>query len=284
MRLASLLGAGVVAAGVVALAAAPAPDYLTGIQQWRADREAKLKTPDGWLSVAGLFWLRDGESVVGSEPLSDVVLREGLPKRAGVLRVQAGTVTFEPANGPKSILKADVPGPPDVVRIGSVAMTMIKRGDRIGARLKDPDTATRLEFTGCKWFPAAKRWKVQAKWVPYPAPKTIKILNVLGMTLEEPAPGYAEFTLAGKQLRLEPIIEDDHLFFILKDSTAGKTTYGAGRYLYAAMPKGGLVELDFNKTENPPCAFTAFATCPLSPKQNILPIAIPAGEMKYGKH
>ena len=193
------------AAGVIALTAAPVQNYLSGIKEWRADREAKLKTPDGWLSVAGLFWLRDGESVVGSDPLSDVVLREGLRKRAGVLRVQAGTVTFEPTSGEKSVIKSDVPGPPDVVKIGSVAMTIIKRGDRTGARLKDPDAPARQNFTGCKWFPVSERWNVKAKWTAYPAPKTIKIVNVLGMTLTEPAPGFAEFTLAGKQIRLEPI-------------------------------------------------------------------------------
>ena len=101
------------------------------------------------------------------------------------------------------------------------------------------------------------------------------------MTSDEPSPGAAEFTLQGRAMRLEPIVEDDHLFFLFKDLTSGKTTYGSGRFLYAAMPKDGVVELDFNKAENPPCAFTAFATCPLPPKQNALPIAVDAGEKKY---
>jgi uncharacterized protein (DUF1684 family) len=50
------------------------------------------------------------------------------------------------------------------------------------------------------------------------------------------------------------------------------------------MPKDQTVELDFNKATNPPCAFTAFATCPLPPKQNILPVAIEAGEKRYRAH
>ena len=264
--------------------AAESPGYLQDVAQWRVEREAKLKAPESWLAVAGLFWLREGESVVGSDPLSDVVLREGLPKRAGVLRMSGGVVTFAPVDGAAVVMKPDSPGPPDVVRIGSVSMTVIKRGDRTGVRLRDPEAATRRNFTGLIWYPAAAAWRVDAKWVAYPAPKTLKIVNILGMTIEESAPGYAEFTLQGKTFRLEPITEDDHLFFLLKDQTSGHETYGAGRYLYSALPKDGRVELDFNKTENPPCAFTAFATCPLPPKQNVLPIAIEAGEKKYGNH
>jgi uncharacterized protein (DUF1684 family) len=280
MRLAAV----VVAAGVFALAAGAQIRYSASLQAWRAEREAKLRAPDGWLAVAGLFWLRDGEALVGSDPLSDVVLREGLPKRAGVLRMQSGAVTFEPVGGPAQVMRPDVPSPADVVKIGSVAMTIIRRGDRTGVRLKDPDAATRRDFSGCKWFKAAERWKLRAKWVPYPAARTMRIVNVLGMTIEESSPGYAEFSVGGKLLRLEPITEEDHLFFIFKDMTAGKTTYGAGRYLYTVISKDGFVEMDFNKAENPPCAFTAFATCPLPPKQNILPLEIAAGEMKYGKH
>jgi uncharacterized protein (DUF1684 family) len=266
------------AAGGLILAAGVS-SYQAETDKWRADYEAKLRRPDGWLSVAGLFWLHEGENVVGSDPQSDVVLPAGTPKRAGVLRLHAGETRYGAA-----LLKPDDPGPPDVVRIGSVAMTIIKRGDRMGVRLRDPDAPTRLHFTGSKWFPVNESWRVKAKWVGWPQPKTIAITNILGMTDQEPSPGYAEFALTGKTLRLEPVSEDDHLFFMLKDQTAGKTTYGSGRFLYAAMPKDGTVELDFNRAENPPCAFTAYATCPLPPKQNWLPIAIEAGERKYGEH
>jgi uncharacterized protein (DUF1684 family) len=125
---------------------------------------------------------------------------------------------------------------------------------------------------------------VVAKWVAYPAPKKIPITNILGMTDLEDAPGYAEFTLAGKPVHLEPVIEKNQLFFMFKDATSGGTTYGAGRFLYAGMPKDGTVDLDFNKAKNPPCAFTAFATCPLPPKQNTMPVALEAGEKKYAHH
>jgi uncharacterized protein (DUF1684 family) len=154
----------------------------------------------------------------------------------------------------------------------------------MGVRVRDPNAETRRDFTGCKWFPADPAWRVTAKWVAYPKPKTIAITNILGMTDQEPSPGYAEFTVQGKTLRLESVTEDGELFFMFKDATSARTTYGAGRFLYAAIPKGREVELDFNKAHNPPCAFTAFATCPLPPKQNVLAVAIEAGEKSYGNH
>ncbi|HYN00995.1 MAG TPA: DUF1684 domain-containing protein, partial [Vicinamibacteria bacterium] len=75
----------------------------------------------------------------------------------------------------------------------------------------------------------------------------------------------------------------EQLFFILRDQTSGKETYGAGRFLYADLPKAGKVVLDFNKAYNPPCAFTPYATCPLPPPQNWMPVRVEAGEMAYGK-
>jgi uncharacterized protein (DUF1684 family) len=249
------------------------------IANWRAHYEADLKAPNGWLSVAGLFWLHAGDNIVGSDPQSDVVLPAGAPKRAGVLKLAGSKVTFE-----NKQLKSDAAGKPDVVKFGDLAMTIIERGDKIGVRLKDPNAETRRDFTGCKWFAADPAWRVRAKWVAYPKPKKIAITNILGMTDQEDSPGYAEFSLKGQTMRLEPVSEDGGLFFIFKDATSGKTTYGAGRFLDTDPPKSGELELDFNKAYNPPCAFTAFATCPLPPKQNVLTAAIEAGEKKYGKH
>jgi uncharacterized protein (DUF1684 family) len=247
--------------------------------KWRAAYESSLKAADGWLSVAGLFWLHEGDNVLGSDAQSDVVLPAGGPKRAGVLHLGGGKVTFQ-----NRVLKSDISPHPDVVKIGDVSLTIIERGGKTGVRLRDPNAETRREFTGCKWFPADAAWRVNAKWVAYPQPKKIAITNILGMTDQEVSPGYAEFTVQAKTIRLEPVVEDGALFFIFKDATSGKTTYAAGRFLDSAMPKAGVVELDFNKAYNPPCAFTAFATCPLPPRQNVMALAIEAGEKSYGKH
>ena len=260
--------------------------WMAEIADWRAKHEAGLKSPNGWLSVAGLFWLHEGANVLGSDPHSDVVLPEVGPKRAGVLNFAAGKVSFEPADknfpGKRGVLRSDAEGRLDLLEISGVQLTVIRRGERTGVRMRDPNAATRRNFTGLHWFAASETWRIKGKWTAYTEPKTIAITNVLGMTDQEPSPGFAEFTVGGRKLRLEPVLEDNHLFFIFKDQTSGKATYGAGRFLYADMPKDGEVILDFNKAENPPCAFTAFATCPLPPRQNSLGAAIEAGEMNFG--
>jgi uncharacterized protein (DUF1684 family) len=117
----------------------------------------------------------------------------------------------------------------------------------------------------------------------------IDIPTILGTVSKLPAPGAAEFTVDGKVVRLEPVLEDPQsteLFFILRDTTSKTTTYGAGRFLYTELPDHGLTQpgevwLDFNELINPPCAFTPYATCPLPPPQNRLTVAIPAGEQRY---
>jgi uncharacterized protein (DUF1684 family) len=239
------------------LLAAAALTWQQGVEQYRAEYEASLKAPDGWLTVTGLVWLQEGDNQVAP---------------FGVVRRDADAIRV----GGKALK----PDSPDSVTVGDVTLTIIARGGKLGARLRDRNAAALRNFTGCQWYPISKEWHVTAKWVAQPS--KLPIVNVLGMKMEEDSPGYAEFTLKGKKLRLTPVTEGDHLFFMMKDLTAGKTTYGAGRFLYAGMPKDGTVDLDFNKAENPPCAFTAFATCPLPPKQNQLPIAVEAGEKKYG--
>jgi uncharacterized protein (DUF1684 family) len=264
------------------MVAASNDSYTDQATKWRDAYEESLKAPDGWLSVAGLFWLHPGANVIGSDPQSVVVLPASAPKRAGVLRFDAGKVIFENASGEKTLMKSDATKQLDVTRIGDLTFTIIERGGKTGVRLRDPHAETLRNFAGCVWFPASEAWRLKARWVAYPEPKMIRITNVLGMTDEQPSPGYAEFASNGKKLRLEPVTEDGQLFFIFKDATSGKTTYGAGRFLYAPMPKGEEVTLDFNQSQNPPCAYTAYATCPLPPKQNWLAVAIEAGEKNYG--
>jgi uncharacterized protein (DUF1684 family) len=270
------------------------PDFDKAETDWRAHREAKLTAPDGWLSVAGLSWLHAGIAKVGSDPQSDIVLPATAPRLAGSLQMAGGVVTLLPAKGAgvtingkpagKVTLKPDSDNHPDVVQVGHIGLTIIKRGNRTGVRIRDSDAVTRRDFTGLKWFPISQAWLVKARWVAYPTPKKIRIMNILGMTDEEPSPGYAEFTIGGKTLRLDPVDEDGDLSFMFKDATSGNTTYAPGRFLDADKPQNGVIVLDFNQSYNPPCAFTAYATCPLPPKQNTLPIAVEAGEKKYSDH
>jgi uncharacterized protein (DUF1684 family) len=182
-------------------------------------------------------------------------------------------------------MQSDAEGAPTVVALGALTFQVIKRGERYAIRLKDMRSQQRAAFKGLEWFPVREDHRVHARFVSHPSPRSIPIVNVLGMVEPMRSPGYAEFRLKGRTLRLHPVLETSdatELFFIFKDQTSGRETYGAGRYLYAPMPSNGTVELDFNKAYSPPCAFTAFATCPLPPKENRLPIRIEAGERYRG--
>jgi len=266
----------VLSVAVAAMAAASA--YQAEIAAWHARREAALKAENGWLSLAGLFWLNEGTNSFGTDSSNEIPLPDG-PARAGSFDLHQGKVTCT-MNGSTRPL---APDSADVVNVGRLSLLVIQRGDRLGIRVKDPESPARREFHGIESFPANEAWRVTAKFVP--EPRRIPILNVLGQTEPSDSPGYAVFRLAGQELRLYPILEEPgarQLFFIFRDQTSGKETYGAGRFLYTDLPKDGQVVLDFNQAYNPPCAFTPYATCPLPPPENRLPVRIEAGEKTYG--
>jgi uncharacterized protein len=295
IRLTALAAALVVAAAGAAFADEA---YRAEVQAWRQERETRLKADGGWLTLAGLFWLKEGPNRFGTDPAGDIVLPEGsAPAKAGVFELKGEQVTValrpgangriggKPVSG-AAAMRPDTSGSPDVLEIGTLSLNVIKRGERFGIRLKDKNSAIRRSFTGLHWFDVGEAYRVEARWVSYPQPKPVKVPNVLGQTEAMPSPGYAEFEMGGKPVRLDGVLEDPHaeqLFFILRDQTSGKETYGAGRFLYADLPKSGKVVLDFNKAYNPPCAFTPYATCPLPPPQNWMPVRIDAGELAYGK-
>jgi len=280
----------------VAIAADQA-SYQRNIAEWRATHEAELKADDGWLTVVGLHWLKDGENRVGSKAGVEVPLPSSVPERVGAIVVQNGKPRFKPAAGvavtingkpaQETNLRTDAEMPYDVAAIGRVKFYVIKREDKLGVRVKDNDSAARRQFTGMRWYPIDPSWRIQAKFVPWTTPHTLSFDTLAGVRERDESPGYVVFHRDGKEFRLEPVIDDRQLWFVIRDETSGKSTYSASRFLYAELPKGGPrqggpVELDFNKAENPPCVFTNFATCPLSPPQNRLSVAVTAGEQMYG--
>ena len=271
------------ACGIFSALCATAKTYQEKIAEWRSQREAALKADDGWLTVAGLFWLHQGANKFGSEPSNEIVLpHDPALKSGGTFELQGARVIFR-MDGQSRELRSDSSASPDLVTLGGLSMFIIRRGDRFGVRLKDPNSRMRKEFTGLRYFSANESYRVNARFVP--DVRKIPVPNILGQTEEMPSPGYVEFTLEGQRLRLTPVQESaDGLFFIFRDLTSGHETYGSGRFLDTSMPKDGKVELDFNKAYNPPCAFTPYATCPLPPKENRLAVRILAGELKYGSH
>jgi hypothetical protein len=283
------------AAGVTA-ADAPAGDYVREIEAWRAQRVAQLVKPDGWLTLIGLHFLKPGENTVGSAADNAVVLAKGPAHLGTVILAEHGQVKalFNPGLNVQvdgtDVLAADLQddprGRPTVATVGTVSLLAIERGGKKALRVKDSESDRRTHFLGIDYFPLDPSWRIEAQWVPFDQPRSVPIRNILGHVSPALILGKAVFTRDGHTFELLPIQEapDEVLFFVISDLTSGQQTYAAARFLYAAPPVDGKVVLDFNKAQNPPCAFTPFATCPLPPKENQLALAVTAGEKDYRGH
>ena len=266
------------------------------VETFRKERVEDLKKEDGWFTLVGLAWLEEGENRFGSDPEAKVVLPEGKsPKLAGVLVRKGDKVSVRVEPGVKMTsggeplapettreLISDAAGEPTVLEMGSVSFYIIQRGDKVGVRVKDKESAALKAFHGLDTYPTQPAWRVEARFEPYDPPKTISIPNILGQVTDSPAPGALVFDWQGKTYRLDALGDPkEGLSLIFGDQTNGKETYGAGRFLETGPVKDGKVFVDFNLAYNPPCAFTAFATCPLPPSQNRLALRVEAGEKKY---
>jgi uncharacterized protein (DUF1684 family) len=274
------------------------------LTSWRAEHVAELLKPDGWLSLAGLEWLQPGDNPFGAAPDNKIHVPVGNAPHLGVLHLENGAVTLLPPPGgfPKELLLDGAPAKSQTLRVdplkdklsqhfsmGTLNMYVIQRDARFALRIKDAKSPALTGFHGLNWYEPNAAYRVTAKWIPYNPPKTITLATLIGTTYDQPVSGAAEFNLSGKTYRLKPVLEDPEqpkLFFILRDTTSATTTYEACRFLYTGFPTNGLdkpgeLVLDFNHLENPPCAYTAFATCPLPPPGNRLPIPLPVGEKRY---
>lgn len=270
--------------------------YRAEIQKFREHRAEEIAGPTGWAALVGLHWLTTGtEMVVGSDPISGVRLTgPSAPGRLATINVGADSVHFRISTYTDATFKGqavtefDMPtgvAADDGLKVGGMTIVLIRRDTRLALRVWDTKAPNRVTFKGLSWMPIDAKWRISARWEPHPRTQPrLKIMNVLGEVVEMQNPGAVIFAVGGKAYRLEALLESDlakELFFIFKDDTSNKTTYGAGRYLYAPLQKNGRIDLDFNKAKNPPCAFTDFATCPLPPAANRLTLAVKAGELDY---
>jgi len=294
------------AAAALVIAAAPAQNanFQKETATWRAEHAAELQKPDGWLALAGLEWLTPGDNSFGSAKDNKIHLPAAAPEHLGVLHLEGETITLNPPPGGfpagfqidgQPVQAQTLHTDPDHdknnprLTIATLNMYVIHRGEKFALRIKDAKSAALTGFHGLKWYAPNPAYRVTARWIPYTPQKTFTIATLIGTSYPAQIPGSAEFTLRGKTYRLDPILEDPQvakLFFVLRDITSAKTTYGACRFLYTGFPDHGLDQpgalvLDFNRLENPPCAYTPFATCPLPPRQNRLPIPLPVGEQRY---
>jgi uncharacterized protein len=276
--------------------AQPITAYAKEIEQWNQKRVEHLKAEKGWLNLAGLFWLEQGVQTFGSDTKNNLVFPKGtIPATAGKLYRVNNTVYLLPAKQvdftidgklvKDSVLifgeKANTP----VIAYNNLRFTIIKRADKLGVRLRDLSSAAITNFKGIDRYKTDSTWRVQASLLKNNPLTSIAITNVLGQTNETAYGGKVTFTINNNRYTLDAIDEGNEILLVFGDKTTGKTTYHGGRFI--SIPKNQLADsfiVDFNKAYNPPCVFTPYATCPLPPSQNILPIAITAGEKNYGKH
>jgi hypothetical protein len=270
--------------------------YREVIAAWRAGMEERLRGPYSWLSLAGLFWLQEGANPFGSAPENPIRLPGRAPAFAGIFEKQGSQVVLELAEGvrgklneqtdfpPVTALHDDHAEKPDYLFIDELRLLVIRRGDKLAIRVWDPQHANRQNFAGRVWWPPDPAARVTARIERYEPPKAVMIDDVVGVRQPGSMDAALHFEWRGQPCSLDAeLLEDGSFDLLFKDATAGKGSYSAGRFLVSEVAKGGLVTLDFNKAYSPPCAFTDFATCPLPQPQNVMAVAIEAGERYEGK-
>lgn len=274
------------------------PAWLESLERWHAERNDEIGGPDGWVTLVTRSWLPEGASKIGAAATNDIALpADHAPPLAGAVVREGPHLRFVAAAGvPVTVdgapmsefeIRDDSDGHPTVWTLGSLTFRVIKRQDRFALRVKDSAAPARTAFKGLSYYPSNPAWRLRARLEPAPPGKTLRIVNVLNQLEDMPSPGTLKFEVGGRTYELDAVSERGRagLFLLFKDATSGHGTYPPGRFLYTDAPAAdGTVELDFNRAFNPPCAFTSFATCPLAPSQNQLPLRIEAGERYEGAH
>lgn len=271
---------------------APDPGYVQDFEKWKAEETEDLKA--NWLSLVGLFWLKPGANTFGTDAGNGIVFPKG-PAHAGEFDLDGKDVTLKALPDAKATIEGksvtSAKLNPDTsknltrVEMGTLRFHVIVRGDRVGIRVRDTDSAYAREFKGMIFYPLNLDYRATATWIPSDGKQTVEVPNVLGDVTKSTVPGTVSFKLNGQDLQLTALGGDPKvgLFFVFTDQTAkGAATYPGGRFLDSGPVVDGKVVLDFNRAYNPPCAVTPYATCPLAPKENRLAMAITAGE-KFDK-
>jgi uncharacterized protein (DUF1684 family) len=270
-------------------------EYIQDITKWRQEVDQNLRRENGWLALAGLFWLRQGINLIGSSPESDILLPARAPARLGTFdfdgnRVMLNVETDLPVevNGTitkSALLDTDQEDVPSFITFDDIRMVAVRRSKGVGIRLWDNAREQRRLFPSRQWYPVKPEYRVPATYIRYETPKIVKMPDILGAILDEPMQGFVSFELHGKKHEL--VVEelpDRRLFIQFMDLTNGNPTYPSGRYHYTEAHEDGRLFVDFNKAYNLPCAFTEFATCTFPPQENRLEVAVEAGEIYPGHH
>ena len=260
--------------------------------EWRAGRLERLKGPEGYLNLAGLFWLEEGRSRIGSAADNDIVFPGYAARYVGRLDVtkEGVVMTAEPGvdvrhgDAPVNSIAIldDTTDYPVTIRHRSFAWTIIKRDGRFALRLRDFDNPAIAAFPPIEYFPIDPAYRVEGTLRRFDEPRVLNVETVIeGLGYRPESPGRVAFEIDGEAYEIDAYNSGDQLFFVFGDATSGRETYPAGRFLYAAQPgPDGKTILDFNRAYNPPCAFNDFSTCPVAAPQNRMAVRVEAGE-KY---
>jgi len=268
-------------------------EYLNSILKWRKEVDANLRRENSWLALAGLFWLRQGTNLIGSDPNCDIKLPSRAPAHLGRFEFDGNNVTLlvdgdtaVEVNGEATKtaqLDADEEDVPSFITLGEMRMVVVRRSKGVGIRLWDNTRDERHTRPPRTWYPVKEEYRIPANYARFEEPKIVQMPDILGMILNEKMNGEVTFPFGGRSLKALVTEEPDHrLYLQFKDLTNGDTTFPATRYLYTEPHDQGQVVVDFNKAYNPPCSFTNYATCSFAPRQNHLEARIEAGETYSG--
>jgi uncharacterized protein (DUF1684 family) len=252
-----------------------AAEHAQTMQLWRELRVHRLRSPGGWLTLVDRVLLDEGENELA---VGTITLRHGVAR----LRARPG-VTLGGRKVDERVLRSDEGGPADALVFEGRTYELFRRGDAFAVRVKDPQAPALLGFAGLDYYPADLAWRIEARWEAFSPPRQTRHQFDIGAGWVREVPGLAHFEVGGRAVSLEPVRDEDgrRLFFVFGDETNRDETYPGGRFLYADLPRSGLVVLDFNTAFNPPCVFTPYATCPATPPHNQLPFPVHAGEKRY---
>jgi uncharacterized protein (DUF1684 family) len=263
--------------------------YQQSIHEWRKEKDMTIRKENGWLALAGLYWLKLGKNQLGSDPKSEVVLPARIPANIGYLEYTGRAVSLRAnpsqkisvngADADFTVLQPDIAENPSYINLQDVQLVVIQRGNKVGVRIWDNQREERQSFPARTWFDIDENFRVPTTYTPYDRPKMSYFPDVAGEKSEFPVDGYLSFEFNGKTYQLDINKEDDGTFFIrFWDPTSKENTYPTGRYLVADVEADGRIFIDFNKAYCPPCAFTNFATCVFAPEQNHLDFKVTVGE------
>lgn len=266
-------------------------------EQWREARRTGLVRPgSGAVTWIGLWDLPAGTFTIGSDATMSMVL-PGAPRRLGTIVRTDSALRFVPELGVAVTLGDSTPITRSVdlitdrlrgysvIAAGSVRFRVHGEPgtDRLWVRAWDEEHPRRNTFQLPETYPLSADWRVSARFDSFAVVRDFQVADVADGTQSYRAPGELVFRVAGTEYRLAAATDSGSrdYFIMLWDSTATTTTYGAGRYLRVPIADStGWTVIDFNRTYNPPCAFTAFSTCAFPPPENRLPFPITAGEKR----